>query len=107
MCGAQPDQPAPKGFNKLTQMWRRVLAYVKAGNFEDAYRLVLREGDDLYLLRLIVTTRAQVVMDLDTNTTKQVLSRLNKIVRGGVFELQVIDWLEESRKCGLFDKLNE
>lgn len=98
-CGCQPDAKKPKGSNRLAEVWQRVIGYVKARDFENAYRLVLKEGDDMYLLRLIVTT-GPVVSELDSETSKHVLKRINKIVRGGVFELLAVDWLEESNRCG-------
>jgi hypothetical protein len=66
-------------------MWQRVLTHVKADDFESAYRLVLRSNDDMYLLRLMLTTKC-VVDRLDPSTAKEVLAKVNKIIRNGVFE---------------------
>lgn len=60
----------------------------------------------MYLLRLIVTT-GPVVSELEAQTSKQVLKRINSIVRGGVFELFEIDWLDECNRSGLFEQLSE
>lgn len=40
------------------------------------------------------------------STGKQVLQRLNRIVRGGVFYKLQIDWLDDSHKIGLFKSLH-
>ena len=40
--------------NRLTAVWNRANEYVKKRDFESAYRLMLHEGDDMYLLRLVV-----------------------------------------------------
>jgi hypothetical protein len=40
--------------NRLTMVWTRANDYVKKRDFESAYRLVLKDGDDMYLLRLLV-----------------------------------------------------
>ena len=39
---------------RLTQIWMRCSDYVKKRDYESAYRLMLNEGDDMYLLRLVV-----------------------------------------------------
>ena len=92
--------------NRLTKVWNRANEYLNKRQFEDAYRLILTEGDDMYLLRLMVQTRP-VMRFLDAKTAKKVLARLNKIVRGGVFERLEIDWIEDSKSAGHFIKLNE
>jgi hypothetical protein len=35
-----------------------------------------------------------------------VLSRLNKIVRGGVFEMLEIEWIDDSKRSGHFNQLS-
>ena len=63
------------------------------------------KGDDIYLLRLIATTETKngtAVPELDAQTSNKVLKKINRIVRRGVFEEKVINWIDESNKCGLF-----
>ena len=43
--------------SRLTQVWNRAQNYVKQKDYESAYRLILSEGDDMYLLRLVVQTK--------------------------------------------------
>jgi len=47
-------QPKPPAMSRLTMVWNRTQDYVKARDYESAYRLILKEGDDMYLLRLVV-----------------------------------------------------
>jgi hypothetical protein len=46
----------PKKLPRLTRVWHKATEFVKKRNFEQAYRLVLVEGDDIYLLRLVAQT---------------------------------------------------
>lgn len=39
---------------RLSAVWHRCSDFAKRRDFESAYRLMLAEGDDMYLLRLIV-----------------------------------------------------
>ena len=39
--------------SKLTRMWQGVLELIKNKSFEEAYKLVLDEGDDIYFMRLV------------------------------------------------------
>ena len=67
--------------------------------------MALTQADDLYLLRLIVQT-GPVSRHLTDMTTKQVLSRLNRIIRGGTFYRIQIEWLDDCRKGDLFRHLS-
>jgi len=60
---------------------------------------MLSEGDDMYLLRLIVQT-GPVTKFLDPKSSKEVLCRMNKIVRGGIFESIEIEWIDDSKRTG-------
>ena len=61
--------------------------HFKAKDYESAYRLVLdkEKGDDMHFLRKIFQTRP-VTSSLEKQTSRNVLAKLNKIVRGGIFE---------------------
>ena len=50
-------------------VWQRTSDYVKARDYESAYRLMLKEGDDMYLLRLIVQT-GPVTKELDKSVSR-------------------------------------
>ena len=67
--------------------------------------MALNNSDDIYLLRLIMQTGPVLTRGLTDSTGKQVLKRLNKIVRGGIFYKLQIDWIDDSRKNGLFRSL--
>ena len=40
----------------LSRIWVQCLQFIKERDFESAYRLIIAEGDDLYLLRLMLQT---------------------------------------------------
>ena len=60
---------------------------------------MLTEGDDIYLLRLMVQTGSPA-KHLDQATFAEATRRLNKIVRVGIFEQMVIDWIDDARDAG-------
>ena len=71
--------------------------------------MVMDKGDDIYLLRLVATTETvdgSAVAELDAETSNKVLKKINRIVRRGVFEEKVINWIDESNKCGHFKQLS-
>ena len=74
---------------------------VKRKQFEEAYRLTMKEADDLYLLRLVAQT-GPVVKQLEDRTAVAVMNRINKIVRSGAFESIETEWIEEANRRGLF-----
>lgn len=43
---------------------------------------------------------------LECGTAKQVISRLNKINRAGIFERVEVDWLDEAKREGIFGQLS-
>ena len=98
----RPQQPQ---LSRLTMVWQKTSDYVKARDYESAYRLMLKEGDDMYLLRLIVQT-GPVTKELDKSVSRQVMARLNKIVRGGIFETLEVEWIDDSKRSGLFQTLS-
>ena len=53
------------------------------------------KGDDLYLLRTVCQT-GPVTKYLEKATARQVLSKLNKIVRSARFEVLEIEWILKS-----------
>jgi len=77
---------------RLTLVWTRCLEYVKNKNFEEAYRVMLEHGDDMYLLRLVAQTRP-VVQHLEPKTAEVVISRINRILRNAVFPNIEIEWI--------------
>jgi hypothetical protein len=79
---------------------------VKKRQFEDAFKLTLKEADDIYLLRLVAQT-GPVVKFLDDSTAITVINRINKIVRSGAFEVIEIEWIEDANRRGLFQNLTK
>jgi stalled ribosome rescue protein Dom34 len=76
-------------------VWTKVLELTKRKQYEEAYRLCMKEGDDLYLLRLLAQT-GPVVKQLEDRTALTVLNRINKIVRSGAFEAIEVEWIEDA-----------
>ena len=65
----QPKPSKNQQLPRLTQVWHRSQDYTKKHDFESAYRLILTEGDDMYLLRLLVQT-GPVTKFLQAETSK-------------------------------------
>ena len=67
---------------------------------------MLEQGDDLYLLRMVVQT-GPVTKYLDKASARQVLSKLNKFVRSARFELLEVDWIDDAQASGLFETMSD
>ena len=59
----------------------------------------------MYLLRLVVQT-GPVTKQIDKSVSRQVMARLNKIVRQGTFEMLEVEWIDDSKRSGLFQTLS-
>jgi hypothetical protein len=51
--GIKHREAKPRKIARLTKVWSRATEMAKSRDYESAYRLILTEGDDIYLLRLI------------------------------------------------------
>ena len=76
-------------------IWTRCLEYVKNKKYEEAYRVMIEYGDDMYLLRLVAQTGA-VAQHLEPITVEKVICRINRILRNAVFPSIEIEWIEDS-----------
>jgi hypothetical protein len=84
--------------------WLDTMALVKEKKYEEAYQHVMAKADDMYFIRLLVTTTPKVLSRLQPNTTRTILEKINSIVRTGVFEMMAVDWIEAaSQKEGLLN----
>ena len=90
----------------MSKTWLLISKLAYEQDYERAYEISLNQSDDIYLLRLIIQTGPVISRGLNEQTSKKVLSRLNKIVRGGVFYKIQLDWLEGSKKNEVFRNLN-
>ena len=90
---------------KLSAIWLQISKHALNQEYQQAYEIALSQTDDIYLLRLIMQTGPVISRGLTDSTGKQVLQRLNRIVRGGIFFKLQIDWIDDSRKNGLFKTL--
>lgn len=81
---ARSPKQAPTS-SKITNAWLRSMEFVKKRQYEEAYKLILKDADDMYLLRLLAQT-GPVIKFLDDQTSMAVIGRLNKIVRSNAFE---------------------
>ena len=82
-------------------MYNKASELCKANQFAAAYKLMLEQGDDLYLLRMVVQTKP-VTQYLEKATARQVISKLNKFVRSARFEHLEVDWIDDCQASGLF-----
>lgn len=57
------------------------------------------------MLRLVAQT-GPVLKFLDPETGRTVISRLNKMVRGAVFESIEVEWIDEAKREGVFGNLS-
>lgn len=90
---------------KLSAIWLQISKHALNQEYQTAYEMALTQTDDIYLLRLIMQTGPVLSRGLTDSTGKQVLQRLNRIVRGGIFYKLQVDWIDDSRKNGLFKSL--
>ena len=85
----------PESIPALSQVWMRSQAYMKAKDYESAYRLILTQGDDMSLLRLMLES-GPVTQHLSPITAQQAVHRLNLINRTAVFPTALIEWIDDS-----------
>lgn len=64
---------------KKTQVYVQANELEKKKDYASAYKLMNKNGDDFYLLRLAVQTGPRT-KDLDINTSSEVLQKLNSFV---------------------------
>ena len=86
----------------LSAKWLQISKYAQEQDYQTAYDMALNMTDDIYLLRLIIQTGPVISRGLSESTAKRVLSKINKIVRGGTFYKLQLEWLDESRKTNTF-----
>jgi len=106
--------PAKKQLPPLNQthhhhqatVWMRATELLKRREFNQAFKLVLHEGDDIYLLRLLAQT-GPVVKFLDDETAYSVVTRVNKIVRSGSLQAMMVEWVEDAYKTGIYQGLSK
>ena len=79
---------------------------VKKQQFDEAYTTLLKKKDDLYLLRMAIETKPQT-KNLELETCRQVLFKLNRFVRSQRSELLGIAWIEDSADSGKFMQLDK
>ena len=91
---------------KLSNLWLEISKYSFEQDYQTAYDMALSAADDIYLLRLIMQTGPVISRGLSESTGKKVLSRINRIVRGGIFYKLQLEWLDESRKSNVFSNLS-
>lgn len=97
-----PIPPAKKpAIDPLTKTWTQSLSDLRNKQTQRAYRRVLRTGDDLYLIRLMVTTGA-VVRELNEGTVGTVLERMSQLLSQSFVAGVMLDWVAESVQTGLF-----
>jgi len=74
-------------------VWLKAQEKLHQNDPEGAYKIVMANGDDIYLLRLLAQT-GPISKALQRETVKEVLIKLNKIVRSGILEAFAIEWID-------------
>jgi len=91
---------------KQSSLWLQISKCALETDYQTAYDLALTKSDDIYLLRLLAQTGPVIGRGLSEQTSRKVLQRLNKIVRGGIIFKMQLDWLDDARKSELFRGLS-
>ena len=95
-----PIKPSKKpAIDSLTLTWIRAQANLR--NPQQVYRRVLRTGDDLYLIRLLMTTGV-VLGQLNLMTVGTLFDRLSGLISQSYVKGVMMDWIEGSAQTGLF-----
>lgn len=87
---------------KLSAIWLQISKIALEQDYQTAYELALTKSDDIYLLRLIALTGPVIGRGLSESTSRKVLQRINRIVRGGIIYKMQLDWLDDARRTDLF-----
>ena len=82
-----------------TAYWIEATKKVQLGNIEEGYKSVLASEDDLYLLRIMMSTGP---VSLSDNTTETVLTKANEIVRSNCIPKLMLNWIKEAMNNGSF-----
>ena len=72
---------------RASGVWLGILELALSQNYEAAFQLALKEGDDMYLLKLLQYTRpvlARGLRDIGAATNLEVLRRINNMTRSNV-----------------------
>jgi len=88
------------------QAWANAWQLANDGEFEQAYRIVLKECDDIHLLKLVSKT-GSVVRHLSEKTSRRVLNRMNRIMRSGSIQTMAIAWFSEANSVGILDRIEK
>ena len=70
-----------------SEVWQKISELALDQNYEAAFQLALKEGDDMYLLKLLQYTRPALaggLRDIGAATSKEVLKRINNMTRGNL-----------------------
>ena len=70
---------------KRSNAWLRISKQALERDYQKAYGSALKELDEMYLLQLMVQTGPVLSRGLTDNTSKEVLSLLNKLNKRSVF----------------------
>lgn len=96
-----PLPPSQQPSDPLTHSWSLTLSDLRNQHIQRAYRRVLRTGDDLYLIRLMVTTGV-VLGELEEMTVGTVMTRVGQVLTQAYVAGVRLDWVAESVQTGLF-----
>jgi len=101
-----PTPPSQKPLvDPLTRTWSLTLSDLRNKQIQRGYRRVLRTGDDLYLIRLMVTT-GTVLGELEEMTVGTLMERVGRLLSQSYVAGVRFDWIAESVQTGLFFEMS-
>ena len=101
-----PTPPSQKPLvDPLTRTWSLTLSDLRNKQIQRGYRRVLRTGDDLYLIRLMVTT-GTVLGELEEMTVGTLMERVGRLLSQSYVAGVRFDWVAESVQTGLFFEMS-
>lgn len=90
-----------------SEAWLRALVALDACDYEEAYKVVLDSGDDLFLLRLMYKTGPDCYRLLKDNTSLRLFSRVVAIAKSQFLNDTILDFFFEACDTGMASQLDK
>lgn len=88
------------------KIWKFCLKLIKNEEFTKAFELLLRFGDDIYVLRACIICGGDVIRRMHKRTAQKVLLKLSEIKLGGRIDSTYLSLMEKGIKRNLLDNLD-
>lgn len=89
-----------------SEAWTKALVSLSKGNINDAYNVVLDEGDDLYLLRLMMKTGPTTYSRIQDSTAARLFKKVVSITKEQFLDSIVLDFFFEACEADLVEFLD-